>query len=47
MKCSKCGETVNNLNHYYIPSKNIGNNNGKGLRYCIKCAKEENIITLV
>ncbi len=43
MKCQKCGVEINKLNHYYVPLKN-----GKeGVRYCIKCAKEENVITLV
>ncbi len=43
MKCSKCGEEINNLNHYYIPVKN----GQKGMRLCIKCAKEEHVISLV
>jgi hypothetical protein len=42
MFCKKCGIKLNNLNCFYVPIK------GKqGLRYCIKCAREENIITLV
>jgi len=43
MKCSKCGKEINTLNHYYIPVKN----RKEGLRYCINCAREEHIITLV
>ncbi len=43
MKCSKCGKEINMLNHFYIPVKN----RKEGIRYCIKCAREENIITLV
>lgn len=43
MKCSKCGTSLNKLNHYFVPSPN-----GKdGRRYCITCAREERIITLV
>ncbi len=43
MKCYKCGSELHLMNHYYVPSKN-----GKeGRRYCIVCAKEEHIITLV
>lgn len=43
MKCSRCGREINNLNHYYIPRKN----RKEGLRYCIACAREEHIVTLV
>jgi uncharacterized protein with PIN domain len=43
MKCSKCGKEINSLNHYYVPMKN----RKEGLRYCINCAKEEHIVTLV
>ena len=43
MKCAKCGKEINLLNHYYIPMKN----RKEGLRYCITCAREEHIITLV
>jgi len=43
MKCSKCNDEINNLNHYFIPCTN----KKEGLRLCFKCAKEENIITLV
>ena len=43
MKCSRCGKEVSSLNHYFIPGKG-----GKaGLRYCISCAKEEKIVTLI
>lgn len=43
MKCCKCGMEINNLNHHYVPSKN----GREGKRYCLACAKEEHIITLV
>ncbi len=43
MRCHKCGDEVNRLNHFYVPSID----KQKGKRYCIKCAREENIITLV
>ena len=43
MKCSRCNAEINSLNHYVVPVKE----KQKGLRYCIKCAKEENIVTLV
>ncbi len=43
MKCAKCGAEINKLNHHFVPSR--GNREAK--RYCIKCAKEENIVTLV
>lgn len=43
MCCSKCGTKINNLNHHVVPQKN----RKEGLRYCIRCAREEHIITLV
>ncbi|HNR89332.1 MAG TPA: hypothetical protein PKM65_13400 [Spirochaetota bacterium] len=43
MKCSRCGTEIHKLNHYYIPS----GESSQGLRYCIKCAKEEKIVTLI
>ena len=43
MKCCKCGVQVNKLNHYFVPAKN----ENECRRYCISCAKEEQIITLV
>ncbi|HOE20193.1 MAG TPA: hypothetical protein PLH80_07230 [Spirochaetota bacterium] len=43
MTCDKCGAEINRLNHYYIP----GDKNTKGKRYCIRCAKEEKIVTLI
>ena len=43
MKCVKCGKQLNSLNHYYVPGKG----KTRGTRYCIDCAKIENIITLV
>lgn len=43
MKCARCGKDINVLNHFYIPVKN----RKEGVRYCIKCAREENVITLV
>jgi ribosomal protein S26 len=43
MKCSKCGKEVTPLNHFYVPLTG----KGRGLRYCIACAREEKIITLV
>lgn len=43
MKCAKCGKEVNNLNHYYIPVRGAA----RGLRYCISCAREEKVVTLV
>lgn len=43
MKCNKCGAMVNELNHFFIPSKD----NKDGKRYCIRCAREEHIVTLV
>lgn len=43
MKCSKCGAEINKLNHHFVPS----GGKGKGKRYCIKCVKEEKIVTLV
>jgi DNA-directed RNA polymerase subunit RPC12/RpoP len=43
MKCSKCGKEINKMNHHYVPAKN----KKEGQRYCIKCAREEEIITLV
>jgi hypothetical protein len=43
MKCSRCGKEINSLNHYYIPIKN----RREGLRYCIACAREEQIVTLI
>jgi len=42
-KCSRCGKEVSSLNHYYIPRKG----GLEGLRYCISCAKEEHVVTLV
>jgi hypothetical protein len=43
MICSKCGKPIDNLSHFYVPLRNRKG----GLRYCIQCAREENIITLV
>ena len=43
MKCTRCGKDINVLNHFYIPVKN----RKEGVRYCIKCAREENIVTLI
>ena len=43
MRCLKCGKELNSMNHHYIPVKN----RKEGLRYCILCAKEEKVITLV
>ncbi len=43
MKCTKCAQNINDLDHFYVPLKGRGD----GLRYCIKCAREEKIITLV
>lgn len=43
MKCCKCGRDVNELNHFYVPE----HSKIEGKRYCIKCARAENIITLV
>jgi len=43
MNCVRCGKKLNKMNHFYIPVKN----RKEGLRYCITCAREENIITLV
>ncbi|MGQ9841948.1 MAG: hypothetical protein ACUVRK_00145 [Spirochaetota bacterium] len=43
MKCDKCGCQINQLNHYYIPDPK----NHKGKRYCIRCAREEHVITLI
>lgn len=45
MKCSKCGVELNELNHYYVPRRTKGE--GEGVRLCIKCAREEHVITLV
>ena len=43
MKCSRCGCEINSLNHFYIPVKN----RKEGIRYCINCAREEKVVTLV
>ena len=43
MKCSRCGKEINELNHHFIPQKN----RREGLRYCIACAREERIVTLI
>ena len=43
MKCSRCGTEIDKLNHHYIPQKD----KKEGIRYCIKCAKEELIVTLI
>ena len=43
MKCSKCGAEINSMNHFYVP----GRNKQEGMRYCIRCAREEKIVTLV
>ncbi len=43
MKCLRCGKDLHALNHHYVPVKN----RKEGLRYCLNCAKEEKIITLV
>jgi len=43
MKCSRCGKEINSLNHYFIPRPGSKD----GLRYCINCAKEERIVTLI
>ncbi len=42
MFCKKCGIKLTNSNCFYVPIKGK-----RGHRYCIKCAREENIITLV
>lgn len=43
MKCSRCGAIINDLNHFYVPVKG----KKEGMRYCIQCARQEQIITLV
>ncbi|MGV7927625.1 MAG: hypothetical protein AB2L13_01765 [Spirochaetota bacterium] len=43
MKCCKCGADIHQLNHYFVPCCN----GTEGKRYCIRCAREERIITLV
>ncbi len=43
MNCTKCGKKLDRLNHFYIPVRN----RKEGLRYCIACAREEDIVTLV
>ncbi|HRZ28208.1 MAG TPA: hypothetical protein P5295_15485 [Spirochaetota bacterium] len=43
MKCSRCGKEITPMSHFYIP----GGRNGQGVRYCIACAREEKIVTLV
>ena len=43
MYCSKCGAEINELNHHFVPFKRKKG----GLRYCLKCAKEEKIVTLI
>ncbi|HOK01890.1 MAG TPA: hypothetical protein PKX79_00745 [Spirochaetota bacterium] len=43
MKCARCGKDINKLNHFYIPIKG----RKEGIRYCIECAREEKIVTLV
>lgn len=43
MKCSRCGREINSLNHFYIPRRN----RAEGLRYCIQCARDEHIVTLI
>ncbi len=43
MKCAKCGRDVNSVNHFYVPVRN----RKEGLRYCISCAREDKIVTLV
>jgi len=43
MKCSRCGKTISKMDHFFIPLKNRAG----GLRYCIQCAREEKVITLV
>lgn len=43
MKCVKCGKEINMNNHFYVPLKN----RKEGLRYCISCAREDKIVTLV
>ena len=42
MRCEKCGAIINELNHYYIPDKMKD-----GKRLCIKCAKEDRVVSLV
>ncbi len=43
MKCSRCGREINSLNHFYIPR----GSRAAGLRYCIQCARDEHIVTLI
>lgn len=43
MKCVKCGKEISMNNHFYVPVKN----RKEGLRYCISCAREDKIVTLV
>jgi len=43
MKCSKCGADITKLNHFFVPFKNDKGGN----RYCIRCARELKIVTLV
>ncbi|HOO72597.1 MAG TPA: hypothetical protein PK926_12615 [Spirochaetota bacterium] len=43
MKCNKCGRELTPFNHFYVPQ----DRKVAGLRYCIACAREEKIVTLV
>jgi hypothetical protein len=43
MKCIKCGINVNSMDHFFVPRGKLK----MGIRYCIKCAREECIVTLV
>ncbi len=43
MYCSKCAGKINELNHFYVPVKGRKD----GMRICVKCAREEKIVTLV
>ncbi len=43
MYCSKCAGKINEMNHFYVPVKGRKD----GMRICVKCAREEKIVTLV
>lgn len=43
MKCERCGKELSELNHFYVP----GRTRSEGKRYCIACAREQGIVTLV
>ena len=43
MKCVKCGKDLEQQHYFFVPAEP-----GKaGGRFCIKCAREEKIVTLV